>query len=122
MNQEITNDIEKLDQPWKVDVCHRLHQTIIQAVPEAEGFKCSSTHQYEYKLNGKYICLFYAAKAWVNITIFNTASLEAPAGFEKPVHNNHSIVARIKQRRDFDYDLCASILRQAVQTLSRREG
>jgi hypothetical protein len=75
MNQEVTQYIENIDQKWQTDVCNGLREMILQSVPEIE--ELLQYGKLHYKKDGKFICTYNTAKAWVSFTLFNAASLRA---------------------------------------------
>ncbi|GLV55407.1 hypothetical protein KDH_22510 [Dictyobacter sp. S3.2.2.5] len=60
MNPEVTEYIEKIDQPWQVEVCNRLRQLILQTVAEVDEVKLYN--RPHYKKNEQYLCVFFVAK------------------------------------------------------------
>jgi hypothetical protein len=115
MNQEVTQYIDKIDQKWQADTCKHLHETILQSVPGVEELlQYSKPH---YKKNGKYVCTYNSAKAWVSFTLFNAASLEAPDGLFEPGDNPDRKTIRIRERQNTDYALLAKLLQLASGSL-----
>ncbi len=116
MNQEVTQYIEKIDQKWQKDTCKHLSETILQSVPGVEELlQYGKPH---YKKDGKYICTYNTAKAWVNFTLFNAASLEAPKGLFEPGDNPDRKTIKICEGQNTDYTLLAKLLKQASASLS----
>lgn len=115
MNPEITAYIDTIDQPWKAETCNQLRQVIHRAVPDAEErMQYGKPH---YKKNGKYVCLFSTAKSWVSFTIFNAQTLQAPDGFFELGGSPDRKTIKIGEGRAVDYDLVATLLQEAAQTL-----
>ncbi len=113
MNQAITEYIQKINQPWQVEICTQLDQLIHQAVPEvAERIQYGKPH---YLKNGKYTCVVGTAKDWVSFTIFNAKALETPEGFFEPGSPERKTV-KIRKDKAVDYDLLAGLLQQAAST------
>ena len=115
MNPAITEYIEKIEQPWQVDICNRLRQIILQTVPEVEELK--QYNRPHYKKNGQYLCVFNVAKNWVNVMLFNAQALTIPEGYGELSSNGERVTAKIQQGQDFDYDLFARLLKDAAAKL-----
>ncbi|GHO49311.1 DUF1801 domain-containing protein [Ktedonospora formicarum] len=113
MNPEITEYIEKIDQPWQIEVCNRLRQIILQTVPEVEELKLYS--RPHYKKGGDYLCVFNVAKKWVNVMLFNAQALDNPKAFGTLSPNGDRVTAKIEESQDFNYELFATLLQQAAQ-------
>ncbi|GCE49962.1 hypothetical protein EI42_01701 [Thermosporothrix hazakensis] len=115
MNPEITEYIEKIEQPWQVEACNRFRQIILQTVPEVEELK-----QYgrpHYKKNGKYLCVFNTAKKHVNVMLFHAQALSIPEGYGELSPNGERVTAKLQEGHQFDYDLFTKLLQEAAQTL-----
>ena len=115
MNPEITEYIEKVEQPWQTDVCNQVRQIILQTVPEVEEIKQYS--RPHYKKNGQYLCVFHVAKKWVSVVLFNAQALMIPEGHGELSPNGDRLTTKIQQGDRFDYDLFSSQLQQAAQAL-----
>jgi hypothetical protein len=116
MNQEVTQYIGKIDQKWQKDTCKHLSETILQSVPEVdELLQYGKPH---YKKNGKYVCTYNTAKAWVSFTLFNAASLEAPDGLFEPGDNPDRKTIKILEGQHIDYNLLSKLLQQASASQS----
>lgn len=81
MNQQVIQYIDKINQAWQVKVCHKVREAIYKAIPEIE--EQIKYNQAFYSLNGKQVCVFFPAKSWINVTIFNAENLTAPEVFLK---------------------------------------
>ncbi|MDB4902565.1 MAG: hypothetical protein JWQ63_1846 [Mucilaginibacter sp.] len=116
MNQEVTQYIENIEQKWQADTCKHLRETVLQSVPGIEeALQYGKPH---YKKNGKYVCTYNTAKAWVSFTLFNAASLEAPEGLFEPGDNPDRKTIKIREGQNTDYNLLAKLLQQASASLS----
>lgn len=115
MNPEITAYIEKIEQPWQIEVCNQLRQIILQTIPEVEELK--QYNRPHYKKDGNYLCVFNVAKNWVNVMLFNAQVLTIPEGYGELSPKGDRITARIYQGQNFDYDCFTNLLQQAAQAL-----
>lgn len=113
MNPAVTEYIGNIDHGWQVDICNRVREVIHQSIPDVE--EQVKYRQAFYTKNGKQICVFFPAKAWVNVTIFNAGTLEAPAGLFEPGDNPDRKAIKIRDGRDFDYELLAQLFQDATQ-------
>jgi hypothetical protein len=112
MNPEVTQYIDKIDQNWQTDTCMHLRETVLQSVPAVEELlQYGKPH---YKKDGKYVCTYSTAKAWVSFTLFNAASLETPEGLFEPGDNPDRRTIKIREGQKTDYDLLAKLLQQAA--------
>ncbi|QBD79102.1 DUF1801 domain-containing protein [Ktedonosporobacter rubrisoli] len=115
MTATVTEYVEKINQPWQVEICKRVRQIILEIVPDAEEvIQYSRPH---YKKNGKYLCVFNTAQKWVNVMLFNAQVLSIPQGYGELSPNGERVTAKIQQGTDFNYDLFAQLLRQAAGAL-----
>lgn len=115
MNPEITAYIEKIEQPWQIEICNQVRQVILQTVPDAEELK--QYNRPHYKRNGQYLCVFNVAKGWVNVMIFNAQALTNPKEFGELSSSGDRVTAKIQQGKSFDYDLFARLLQESAQGL-----
>jgi hypothetical protein len=69
-----------------------------------------------YEKNGNYADVVGAAKGWGPVTIFNAAGLDIPEGLFGPGPPGRKSV-KIKLGQTIDYDLLATLLRQAANGL-----
>jgi len=83
MNQEITDFIEALKEPWQAELSANLRQVVHQAVPEVqERMQYKKPH---FLKNGKYAAVISTSKEAVSFTIFHATDLELPEGmFDGP--------------------------------------
>ncbi|MDB5023555.1 MAG: hypothetical protein JWP78_1310 [Mucilaginibacter sp.] len=116
MNQELSQYFDNADQKWQTDTCKHLRETILQSVPGIEELlQYGKPH---YKKDGKLVCTYNIAKAWVSFTLFNAASLEAPEGFFEPGDHPDRRTIRIREGQNTDYNFLATLLQQASGPLS----
>jgi hypothetical protein len=116
MNQEVTQYIASIDQPWQMRTCRDLRETILRSVPGVEELQ-----QYgkpHYKKDGKFVCTYNTAKAWVSFTTFNAGSLEVPQGLFEPGDDPNRKTIKIRERQNTDYDLFAKLLQQGSNSTS----
>jgi hypothetical protein len=115
MNQEIATYINKIDQTWQAEVCTRLDQIIQQSIPDVqERIQYGKPH---YLKNGKYACVLGTARAWVSLTIFNAAALEAPEGLFEAGDSPDRKTIKVRNGQTVDYELLAGLLQQAARSL-----
>ncbi|GGD97141.1 DUF1801 domain-containing protein [Paenibacillus nasutitermitis] len=83
MNQEITDFIEALKEPWQGELAASLRGVVHQAVPDVqERMQYKKPH---FLKNGKYAAVISTSKDAVSFTIFHAAGLELPEGmFDGP--------------------------------------
>jgi hypothetical protein len=111
MNQDVTDYIQKLSQPWQAEVCNQIRQVIYQAIPEvAERIQYGKPH---YLKNGKYACVLSAAKAGVSLTIFNAADLTAPEGVFETGGSPERKTIKFREGQVVDSALLAALIGQA---------
>lgn len=114
MNQEVTQYIDKINQKWQTETCTHLRGAILQSVPGVEELlQYGKPH---YKKNGKYVCAYNTAKAWVSFTLFNAGSLELPEGLFEPGDNDDRKTIKIHEGQDMDSSILAKLLQQAATT------
>lgn len=64
MNQEVTEYINHLNQPWQVEVCNQIRQIIHKSILDiVERIQYRKPH---YLKNGKYAAVITPAKDWVS--------------------------------------------------------
>jgi hypothetical protein len=115
MNQEVTEYIQKINQEWQVEICNSIRQVIHHSMPDIkEQIKMTTPN---YSKNGKTLCVFYAAKSWVNLSIFNTKTLEIPEGFFEPIDNPDRMQMKIRKGKQFDEDVLAKFLQQVANSI-----
>jgi hypothetical protein len=115
MNKEVTLYVDNIDQKWQTDVCKHLRKTILQSFPGMEELlQYGKPH---YKKEGKFLCNYGLAKAWVNFTIFNAKTLKTPKDLFEPGDGSDRKTVKIREGQKMDYDLLAKLLLQAAATL-----
>lgn len=67
-----------------------------------------------YTVDGEYVCLYFAAKKWVNFTIFNRDRLEAPEGLFEVTDYPDRGTLKIKEGTEPDIELLARLVRQSA--------
>ncbi|WP_042162992.1 DUF1801 domain-containing protein [Paenibacillus gorillae] len=110
MNQEVTDFINAVEQPWQVEVCNRLRQLIHEQVPSIE--ERIQYRKPHFLKNGKYAAVVAPAKGWVSFAIFNASELHPPDGlFEDGPPERRTV--KIREKDAVDYDLLAELFKQA---------
>ncbi|MCR8844333.1 DUF1801 domain-containing protein [Paenibacillus sp. SC116] len=98
MNQEVTDFIAAIQEPWQVELSTNLREVVHQAIPEV-------TERIQYKKphflkNGKYAAVISTSKDAVSFTIFNAVGLELPEDmFDGPAERK-----TLKLRKGNAYD------------------
>lgn len=114
MNQEVTQYIENIEQKWQADTCKHLRETVLQSVLGIEeALQYGKPH---YKKNGKYVCTYNTAKAWVSFTLFNAGSFQIPGELFEPGDNPDRKTIKIREGQDMKYSILAKLLQQAAAT------
>lgn len=112
MNQQVTDYIQKIEKDWQVHTCNRVRQLIHQSIPAVE--EQVKYRQAFYTVNGKQVCVFFPAKDWVNVTLFNAASLQAPEGTFEPSDHPDRKTIKIKENKELDDAVLESLFKQAA--------
>ncbi|QJD83020.1 DUF1801 domain-containing protein [Cohnella herbarum] len=83
MNQEVTDFIDALNEPWQKEMSAKLRDVVFQAIPDVnERIQYKKPH---FLKNGKYAAVISTSKDAVSFTIFNAAALSVPDSlFEGP--------------------------------------
>ncbi|QFT89620.1 hypothetical protein FIU87_13245 [Bacillus sp. THAF10] len=83
MNQEVTDFIEALKEPWQEELSSTLREVVHQAIPDVqERIQYKKPH---FLKNGKYAAVISTSKNAVSFTIFNATELNLPEGkFDGP--------------------------------------
>jgi hypothetical protein len=114
MNQQVTEYIDKIAQPWQAEVCAQLREVVRQVVPDVEErIQYGKPH---FLKNKKYACVLGTAKGWVSFTIFNASALEAPDGLFEPGDSDRKTI-KIREGQSVDYRLIGTLVQQAAQAL-----
>lgn len=112
MNQEVTDYIGKLAQPWQADVCNRIRALINEAIPEVqERIQYGKPH---FLQNGKYAAVLGPAKGWVSFTIFNAQALQPPEGLFESSETGDRKTIKIREKDEVDYALLKALIQQAA--------
>lgn len=109
MNQEVTQFIDEIKEPWQAELCSRLREVVHGAIPDVlESLQYKKPH---FLKNGKYAAVISTSKEAVSFTIFNANGLSLPEGmFEGPPERK---TIKLKKGHEPDCDLLASLLVQA---------
>ncbi len=112
MNQDVTDYIGKLAQPWQADVCNRIRALINEAIPEVqERIQYGKPH---FLQNGKYAAVLGPAKGWVSFTIFNAQTLQPPEGLFESSETGDRKTIKIREKDEVDYALLKALMQQAA--------
>lgn len=113
MNQEVTDFIGVLQEPWQRELSANLRDVVQQAIPDVqERIQYKKPH---FLKNGKYAAVISVSKDAVSFTIFNAAELELPEGmFDGPPERK---TLKLRKGEPFDSSQLASWLRQASASL-----
>ncbi|CRK85216.1 DUF1801 domain-containing protein [Neobacillus massiliamazoniensis] len=111
MNQEVTDFIKALKEPWQGELSTNLREVVHQAIPDVnERIQYKKPH---FLKNGKYAAVISTSKNAVSFTIFNAAELELPEGmFDGPPERK---TLKLVKGDTFD-------LRQLVSLVSQASG
>lgn len=109
MNQEVTNYIEAINEPWQKELAVQLRELVQRAIADVqERIQYKKPH---FLKNGKYAAVISISKDAVSFTIFNAAGLELPEGmFDGPPERK---TVKLKKGSSIDADLLESWVRQA---------
>lgn len=78
MNQEVTDFIDSIKEPWQGELAASLRKAVHQAIPDVnERIQYKKPH---FLKNGKYAAVISTSKGAVSFTIFNANSLDLPEG------------------------------------------
>ena len=111
----MTEYIQKLSQPWQIDISNRLRETILAAIPDvSERLQYSKPHYLKGK---QYAAVIGPAKGWVSLTIFNAQALATPDGLFESSENGDRKTIKIKEGQTVDYPMLQSLIAQAASTL-----
>ncbi|BCG58525.1 DUF1801 domain-containing protein [Paenibacillus sp. URB8-2] len=113
MNQEVTDFINNVNQPWQAIVGNQLRQIVHDSIPDVE--ERIQYRKPHFLNNGKYAAVISTAKETVSFTIFNAANLKLPEGlFEGPSERK---TIKIRDGQTVDFELLTKLLKQASSTL-----
>lgn len=113
MNQEVTDFIEALKEPWQGEQSNNLREVVHQAIPDVhERIQYKKPHFFK---NGKYAAVISTSKDAVSFTIFNAAELELPGGmFDGPPERK---TLKLRKGDSFDSGQLVSLVSQASSSL-----
>jgi len=112
MNQDITDFIEALKEPWQGQLCISLREIVHEAIPDVqERMQYKKPH---FLKNSKYAAVITTSKDAVSFVIFNAAGLDLPENFEGPPERK---TIKLRQGQAADKEMLISALNQAASTL-----
>ena len=113
MSQEVIEFIEKVKEPWQVQLCQDLRQVVHNAIPDVqERMQYSKPH---FLKNKKYAAVISTSKAAVSFTIFNASGLELPEGlFDGPPERK---TIKFRNGEQIDGEILTTLVKQAASTL-----
>ncbi|NOU86048.1 DUF1801 domain-containing protein [Paenibacillus sp. LMG 31460] len=113
MNQEVTDFIEALKEPWQVQQSNNLREVVHQAIPDVhERIQYKKPH---FLKNGKYAAVISTSKDAVSFTIFNATALELPEGmFDGPPERK---TLKLRKGDSVDSGRLVSLVSQASGSL-----
>lgn len=113
MNQEVTDFIAAIKEPWQVELSSELRKLVHGAIPDVqERIQYKKPH---FLKNGKYAAVISTSKDAVSFTIFNANELSFPEPlFDGPPERK---TIKLKQGNTVDYDQLTSLVGQAASTL-----
>ncbi|MFD0590146.1 DUF1801 domain-containing protein [Paenibacillus sp. GCM10027627] len=112
MNQEVTDFIEAIQEPWQKELSLQLRSIVQQAIPGVqERIQYKKPH---FLKNGKYAAVISTSKDAVSFTIFNAAELELPPSFDGPTERK---TVKLKKGESVDGEQYAGWVRLASSTI-----
>jgi hypothetical protein len=113
MNQEVTDFIKAIKEPWQGEVSAKLRDVVHQAIPYVhERIQYKKPH---FLKNGKYAAVISTAKDAVSFTIFNAAVLELQEGmFNGPPERK---TLKLRKGDAIDTEQLVSLVSQASESL-----
>lgn len=113
MNQEVTDFIDALKEPWHRELSAGLREVVHQAIPNVhERIQYKKPH---FLKNGKYAAAISTSKEAVSFTIFNSAALELPEGlFDGPPERK---TLKLRKGDTFDSEQLVSLVSEASSSL-----
>ena len=113
MNQEVTDFIEALKEPWQGEISANLREVVHQALPDVdERIQYKKPH---FLKNGKYVAVISTSKNAVSFTIFNATDLRLPEGtFDGPPERK---TLKLHEGDLFDSRQLVSLVSQASGSL-----
>ncbi|MCQ6561723.1 DUF1801 domain-containing protein [Paenibacillus mendelii] len=113
MNQEVTDFIEAIKEPWQRELSASLREVVLGAIPDVkERIQYKKPH---FLKNGKYAAAISTSKDAVSFTIFNTSELSLPKGlFDGPPERK---TIKLRQGQSVDTAELSSLVSQASSAL-----
>lgn len=113
MNQEVTDYIDAINEPWQKELAVQLRAVVHRAIPDVqERIQYKKPH---FLKNGKYASVISLSKDAVSFTIFQAASLELPEGmFDGPPERK---TVKLKKGSSIDGGQLEAWVRQASSDL-----
>lgn len=113
MNQEITDYINTLKEPWQVELSTKLRNVVHKAIPDVhERIQYKKPH---FLKNGKYAAVISPSKEAVSITIFNAIKLDLPVGlFTGPPERK---TMKLQKGETADFEQLVSFIKEASSEL-----
>ncbi|AZV59876.1 DUF1801 domain-containing protein [Peribacillus frigoritolerans] len=113
MNQEVTDFINALKEPWQGVLATNLREVVHKAIPDVqERIQYKKPH---FLKNGKYAAVISTSKAAVSFTIFNTVTLDLPEGmFDEPPERK---TMKLRKGDTIDLKQLVSLVSQASAVL-----
>ncbi len=114
-NEQVTEAIQKLSQPWQIEIANQLREIIFAAIPDVvERLQYGKPHYLKGK---QYAAVVGPAKGWVSLTIFNAQALVTPDKLFESSENGDRKTIKISEGQAVDYPLLQSLIAQAASTL-----
>ncbi|BFH63158.1 DUF1801 domain-containing protein [Paenibacillus azoreducens] len=109
MNQEVTDFINAIKEPWQRELTSNLREVVYQAIPEVqERIQYKKPH---FLKNGKYAAVISTSKDAVSFTIFNAADLDLPEDvFDGPAERK---TLKLRQGQAYDHELLKGLVNKA---------
>ncbi|GGG01861.1 DUF1801 domain-containing protein [Paenibacillus aceti] len=113
MNQEVTQFIEEMKEPWHREFTSRLRDVVHQAIPDVqERIQYKKPH---FLKNGKYAAAISTSKEAVSFIIFNCSDLDFPEGmFDGPPERK---TLKLRQGDTVDSEQLVTLVSQASSSL-----
>ncbi|MDR9857919.1 DUF1801 domain-containing protein [Paenibacillus sp. VCA1] len=113
MNQEVTDFIDAIKEPWQKEMAAELRKVVHQAIPDVqERIQYKKPH---FLKNGKYAAVISTSKDAVSFTIFNATKLDLPEGlFDGPPERK---TLKLRQGQGFDPEQLKAWVGQASSAL-----
>lgn len=113
MNQDVTDFIETVKEPWQGELCSSLRGVVHQAIPDIqERVQYKKPH---FLKGGKYAAAISTSKDAVSFTIFNTSELTLPEELFGGPPERKTI--KLKKGQPVDLNQLSSWVQQAAATL-----